>query len=74
MVGRHYLQLSATSFIPSMVVDAGHCPQWETEVAALWRDDCFAPVSGHRQAVSACPKKCQQATSRAWLDMKKVAN
>src|SRR5258707_1397180 len=26
------------------------------EVAALRRDVCFAPVSGHRQAVSACPK------------------
>ena len=26
------------------------------EVAALWRDVCIAPVSGHRQAVSACPK------------------
>jgi hypothetical protein len=24
------------------------------EVAALRRDVCFAPVSGHRQAVSAC--------------------
>ena len=29
----------------------------KTEVAALRRDVCFAPVSGHRQAVSACPKK-----------------
>src|SRR5258706_2949245 len=28
----------------------------KTEVAALRRDVCFAPVSGHRQAVSACPK------------------
>ena len=29
----------------------------KTEVAALRRDVCFAPVSGHRQAVSACPKR-----------------
>jgi hypothetical protein len=28
----------------------------KTEVAALRRDVCFAPVSGHRQAISACPK------------------
>ncbi len=28
----------------------------KTEVAALRQDVCFAPVSGHRQAVSACPK------------------
>jgi hypothetical protein len=28
----------------------------KTEVAALRRDVCFTPVSGHRQAVSACPK------------------
>jgi hypothetical protein len=28
----------------------------KTEVAALHRDVCFAPVSGHRQAVSVCPK------------------
>jgi hypothetical protein len=28
----------------------------KTEVAALWRHVCFAPRSGHRQAVSACPK------------------
>ena len=27
----------------------------KTEVAALRRDVCFASVSGHRQAVSACP-------------------
>ena len=27
-----------------------------TEVATLRRDVCFCPVSGHRQAVSACPK------------------
>jgi hypothetical protein len=33
------------------------CPRWsKTEVAALRRDVCFAPVSGHRQAVPACPK------------------
>jgi hypothetical protein len=31
-------------------------PGSKTEVAALRRDVCFAPVSGHRQAVSACPK------------------
>jgi hypothetical protein len=28
----------------------------KTEVAALRRYVCIAPVSGHRQAVSACPK------------------
>jgi hypothetical protein len=28
----------------------------KTEVADLRRDVCFAPESGHRQAVSACPK------------------
>jgi hypothetical protein len=28
----------------------------KTEVAALRRDVCFAPINGHRQAVSACPK------------------
>jgi hypothetical protein len=28
----------------------------KTEVAALRRDVCFAPVSGHRQAASACLK------------------
>jgi hypothetical protein len=31
----------------------------KTEVAALRRDVCFAPVSGHRQAVSACPKSAK---------------
>ena len=31
-------------------------PFTKTEVAALRRDVCFAPVSGHRQAVPACPK------------------
>src|SRR5260370_23532227 len=31
-------------------------PGSKTEVAALQRDVCFAPVSVHRQAVSACPK------------------
>src|ERR1700730_18583745 len=36
----------------------------KTEVAALRRDVCFAPVSGHRQAVSACPKS---ANSRSAL-------
>jgi hypothetical protein len=28
----------------------------KSEVAALPRDVCFAPVSGRRQAISACPK------------------
>src|SRR5258708_40362394 len=28
----------------------------KTEVAALRRGVCFAPVSGHRQAVLACPQ------------------
>src|SRR5258708_25741476 len=31
----------------------------KTEVAALQRDVCFAPVSGHRQGVSACPKSAK---------------
>jgi hypothetical protein len=31
----------------------------KTEVAALRRDVCFAHVSGHRQAVSACPKSAK---------------
>jgi hypothetical protein len=31
----------------------------KTEVAALRRDVCFAPVSGHRQAISACPKSAK---------------
>jgi hypothetical protein len=34
----------------------------KTEVAALRRDVCFAPVSGHRQAVSACPKSANTRT------------
>ncbi len=32
----------------------------KTEVAALRQDVCFAPVSGHRQAVSACPKSANR--------------
>jgi hypothetical protein len=35
----------------------------KTEVAALRRDVCFAPVSGHRQAVSACPKRAANSGS-----------
>jgi hypothetical protein len=31
-----------------------------SEVAALRRDVCFAPVNGHRQAVSACPKSAMK--------------
>jgi hypothetical protein len=33
----------------------------KSEVTALRRDVCFCPVSGHRQAVSACPKSAPQA-------------
>ena len=32
------------------------CLGSKPEVPALRRDVCFTPVSGHRQAVSACPK------------------
>jgi hypothetical protein len=36
------------------------------EVAAVRRDVCFAPVNGHRQAVSACPKNAKnRRTARA---------
>src|SRR6266849_2473186 len=34
-------------------------PGSKTEVAALQRDVCFAPVSGHRRGVSACPKSAK---------------
>src|SRR5258707_10795845 len=34
------------------------------EVAALRRDVCFAPVSGHRQAVLACPKSAASSIGR----------
>ena len=40
----------------------------KTEVAALRRDVCFAPVSGHRQAVSACPKSAKKRKSTALFD------
>src|SRR5467141_901388 len=33
----------------------------KSEVTASRRDVCFCPVSGHRQAVSACPKSAPQA-------------
>jgi hypothetical protein len=42
----------------------------KTEVAALRRDVCFARVSGHRQAVSGCPKKCRYCSLIPGLGVK----
>lgn len=39
----------------------------ETEIAVLRRDVCFAPVSGHRQAVSACPKSASNGSGPSLL-------
>jgi hypothetical protein len=37
----------------------------KTEVAALRRDICFAPVNGHRLAVSACPFAASRLVHRS---------
>src|SRR4029077_5168631 len=51
----------------NVVLWAGQCPKRsKTEVAASRRDVCYAPVSGHRQTDSACPKlscQCDRVTA-----------
>jgi hypothetical protein len=62
--------LGEIEYLHSRIV--GRCPAMlmsetgpKTEVAALQRDVCFAPVSGHRQAVSAWPTHVRSVCSAA---------
>src|ERR1700692_1241816 len=38
----------------------------KTQVAALQREVCFAPVNGHRRAAAACPKRANNGSGQPY--------